>query len=57
MLIEISATQDPPPRGDVRVDGGGPQPFVGWLQLLSMLAQTLPLPDTGATGHGAEPLP
>lgn len=54
MLIEISAAQDPPPRGEVRVDSGDPQTFIGWLQLLSILAQTLPLPDTGATSQGAE---
>lgn len=52
MRIEIDAAPDPPPRGQVRVGDGDPQPFAGWLQLLSTLAQALPLPDADTTGHG-----
>ncbi len=52
MLIEISAAPDPPPRGHVRVNEGDPRPFAGWLQLLSILARTLPPPEPGATGRG-----
>lgn len=52
MLIEISAAPDPPPRGHVRVDGGDPLPFTGWLQLLSILGGILPLPGTDTSGPG-----
>ncbi|MGH3098162.1 MAG: hypothetical protein ACRDMV_19440 [Streptosporangiales bacterium] len=50
MRIEISAAPEPPLRGEARVEDGPVQTFAGWLQLLSILAETLPTPQTAAPG-------
>lgn len=45
MHIEITVIDHPELAGEVRLDGGAGQPFAGWLQLLSILADALPAPE------------
>ncbi len=42
--IEISVASTQPPQGDVTVEGGHRQCFVGWLQLLSLLVEAVARP-------------
>ena len=42
--IEISLATTQPPQGEVAVEGGHRQPFVGWLQLLRILVEVVARP-------------
>jgi len=42
--IGISVASTQPPQGDVTVEGGHPQCFVGWLQLLRLLVEAVDPP-------------
>lgn len=42
--IEISMASTQPPQGEVAVEGGYRQPFVGWLQLLHILVEVVAEP-------------
>lgn len=53
MHIQISVSPNVAPAGEVAVDGGEPQPFAGWLQLLAILAEVLPPPTPAPVGEGA----
>ncbi len=52
MEIEISVASTQPPQGEVAVEGGHRQPFVGWLQLLRLLVEAVAPP-----GGPARPTP
>jgi hypothetical protein len=42
--IEITMASTQPPQGEVAVEGGLGQPFVGWLQLLRILVEVVAQP-------------
>jgi hypothetical protein len=42
--IEITMACTQPPEGEVAVEGGHGQPFVGWLQLLRILVEVVARP-------------
>ncbi len=42
--IEITMASTQPPQGEVAVEGGLGQPFVGWLQLLRILVEVVARP-------------
>ena len=44
MEIGITIASTEPPQGEVAVEGGYRQPFVGWLQLLHILVEVVAEP-------------
>jgi len=53
--IEITMASTEPPQGEVAVEGGHRQPFVGWLQLLSILVEVVARPVEPAQEPAAGP--
>ena len=59
--IEITMASTQPPQGEVAVEGGHRQSFVGWLQLLHILVEavarpaepTSPIPPKASIPQGA----
>jgi hypothetical protein len=49
MEIGITMASTQPPQGEVAVEGGLGQPFVGWLQLLHVLVEVVARPVEAAT--------
>jgi hypothetical protein len=54
--IEITMACTQPPEGEVAVEGGHGQPFVGWLQLLRILVEVVARP-VEPTSPPAPPAP
>ena len=48
--VQIWVETHQPPTGRIQAGAADPQPFVGWLQLLKFLTETL-----GTGDHGAPP--
>ena len=56
--VHISMETAQPPTGHVvTVDGEPAQPFAGWLQLLTILAQALPPPPVASLTRRSETAP
>jgi len=53
--IEISVAATQPPQGDVAVEGGHRQCFVGWLQLLRILVEAVAEPTNPPPGNASRP--
>ena len=53
--IEISVAATQPPQGDVAVEGGHRQCFVGWLQLLRILVEAVAEPTNPSPPNASRP--
>jgi hypothetical protein len=53
--IEISVAATQPPQGDVAVEGGHRQCFVGWLQLLRILVEAVAEPTSPSPPKASRP--
>ena len=52
LTLEVQTAEQAPMRGSLSIDGGEQLPFSGWLQLMSLLHQTLTPPPREPTAIG-----